>query len=73
MSATARILAHHSESVDPTLIDWIKDQIDSVIGLDAGAIVLLLGLLLVLFPVVLLTIVWRQRRRMAQRQSGRQD
>lgn len=67
MSAPTRILAHHTESADPTLIHWIKEQIDAIVGLDAAAIAIIIGLLLVLFPTALMTIVWLQRRKVAAR------
>ena len=63
MNLTPNILAHHSEAVDPTLVEWIRHKIDDIVGLDAEAIVLLLGIVIVLFPLGLLTLVWRQRRK----------
>ncbi|MDA0232549.1 MAG: hypothetical protein O3B04_05830 [Chloroflexi bacterium] len=67
MDTFGSILAHHSEAVDPTLVEWIRHQIDDVVGLDAVSIVLLLGALIVLFPAGLLALVWLQRRRAARR------
>ena len=69
MSADPAILAHHAEAVDPTLVDWIRHRIDAVIGLEPVAIVVLLGALIILFPVVLMLIVWRNRRRLEQRRD----
>ena len=57
-----RILAHHSEAVDPTLVEWIRHQIDRVVGLEPAAIVTLLGILIVLFPLALMFLAWRRRR-----------
>ena len=61
-----KILLHHSEIVDPTLVEWIVDRIDHILGLEAGAMVLLLGLAIVLFPVGVLGAIWFQRRRAAR-------
>lgn len=69
MSLAPNILAHHSEAVDPTLVEWIRHRIDEIFGVDSGVIVLLLGLVIVLFPVGLLTLAWR-RRRAARGQKG---
>ena len=42
---------HHSEAIDPALADWIRHKIDDVLGLDPVTIVVLLGSLIVAFPV----------------------
>lgn len=42
---------HHSEAMDPTLIGWIRDEIDRLLGLDAIAIVALLGCAILAFPL----------------------
>ena len=57
------ILLHHSEPADPTLLHWIREQIDAILGLGPAAIVLILGALIVAFPVALGTWVVIQRRR----------
>lgn len=67
MDTFGSILAHHSEAVDPTLVEWIRHRIDAVVGLDPVAIVLLLGALIVLFPAGLVALVWLERRRAARR------
>ena len=36
MSYQPGIVAHHSEAVDPTLIEWIRHQIDRITGLDSA-------------------------------------
>ncbi len=56
------ILAHHSEPIDPTLWEWLSDRIDHVLGISAGTAVLILGALIVLFPVIVMILVWRKRR-----------
>lgn len=69
MSFTAFVL-HHSEAIDPTLADWIRHEIDAVLGLGPVSIVLVLGVLIVAFPLALLVAartdlgpVGRERRR----------
>ncbi len=57
------LIAHHSEAADPTLIHWIRERIDAVIGLEPVAIVTLLGILIALFPIVLMLMAWRRQRR----------
>jgi hypothetical protein len=56
------LLLHHSESIDPTLLDWIRHEIDAIFGLDPSTIVLVLGTLIVAFPVVLMVLARRQQR-----------
>ena len=57
------ILLHHSEPADPTLLHWIRERIDAVLGMGPAAIVLILGALIVAFPVLLGAVVVIQRRR----------
>jgi hypothetical protein len=61
MSLTAYVL-HHSESIDPTLLDWIRHEIDSVVGLGPETIVALLGVVIIAFPVALLVAARRQSK-----------
>lgn len=70
MSFVPDSLAHHSEAVDPTLIEWIRHKIDDIVGLEANAIVLLLGIVIVLFPLALLGLVWRQKRKAERLRKG---
>lgn len=58
MSAWAYVL-HHSESIDPTLIDWIRHEIDAVLGLGPETIVVGLGALIVAFPIALMVMARR--------------
>ena len=60
------IIAHHSEGIDPTLWEWIQHQIDSILGLSPGVIVLLLGLVIVALPVGLIMIALRARARISR-------
>ena len=55
------LLLHHSEAVDPTLIDWIRHEIDAIFGLAPSTIVLVLGVVIVAFPVALMLLARRQR------------
>ena len=57
------VLLHHSEPADPTLLAWIMQRIDHILGLEPATIVLILGALIVSFPVALGAWVVIQRRR----------
>jgi len=54
---------HHSEAIDPTLIGWIRDEIDRLLGLDATMIVVLLGFVILAFPLWLGFSASRHRQR----------
>lgn len=56
------LLAHHPEAGDPDLLDWIKHQLDSMIGLGPGLIVIGVVLLLVSIPVVIILVYMAQQR-----------
>ncbi|MQF81250.1 MAG: hypothetical protein FI735_03945 [SAR202 cluster bacterium] len=53
---------HHSEPIDPTLWEWLSLKIDDVLGLHSSAMVFILGAVTVLFPVVVMLLVWRRHR-----------
>ena len=53
---------HHSEPIDPTLWEWLSLKIDDVLGLHSSAMVFILGAATVLFPVVVMLLVWRRHR-----------
>jgi hypothetical protein len=53
-------LLHHSESIDPTLLDWIRHEIDALVGLGPVTIVLILGVLILAFPIALMLAARRQ-------------
>lgn len=56
-------LLHHSEAIDPTLIEWIRHEIDDITGLEPGSIATILGLVILAFPVWLgVSAALRQRR-----------
>ncbi len=61
---------HHSEAIDPTLIGWIRDEIDALLGLDAIAIVAMLGFMILAFPLWLGFSASRHKRR-AQTENAR--
>jgi len=61
------MLVHHGEPADPILIEWIKHRIDSVIGLGAGGMVVILTTLIFLIPVSLIGILLIQRIRYKDR------
>jgi hypothetical protein len=69
VNLTAYVL-HHSESIDPTLLDWIRHEIDSVLGLGPVTIVAVLGALIVAFPVTLM-LAARRRLPTAPRRTPR--
>ena len=54
---------HHEAPGDPTLMEWIKERMDGVIGLEAEAMVVIFGLLVLLIPVGILATYALQRRR----------
>jgi len=56
------ILAHHEGAIDPKLVDWIKHQVDAVVGQGPGTIVAALGVLIVMFPLVLGILAIRKHR-----------
>ena len=55
-------LLHSSEPIDPELWEWLSDKIDHILGIPPGVLVLILGAFFVLFPIVVLVLVWRKRR-----------
>jgi len=58
------IAAHHSESADPDLLQWIKSRLDHLLHLDPWAVVVLVGLFMLLIPVSVVTLYLVQRRRL---------
>ena len=53
---------HHEAPGDPTLLKWVQDRLDHLIGLDASAMVLIIGLILLAIPVGIMVAVALQRR-----------
>jgi hypothetical protein len=42
-------------------MDWIRHEIDSLLGLEPSAIVVVLGAIIIAFPLALMAVVRRQR------------
>ena len=53
---------HHEAPGDPTLLRWVQDRIDHLFGLEAAAMVVVIGLLLLAIPVGILVAFFLQRR-----------
>ena len=53
---------HHEAPGDPTLMMWIKERMDHVFGLEAEAMVVLFGLMVLVIPVGILVAYVLQRR-----------
>jgi hypothetical protein len=54
---------HHGEPGDPVLLGWIKHRLDELLGLEPGAVVVLLGLLILAIPATILVLYVVQRGR----------
>ncbi len=54
---------HHGEAIDPTLAEWIRHKIDDLVGLEPGAIVAVVGAVIVAFPIGLGVAALRRRER----------
>ena len=54
---------HHEAPGDPTLMEWIKERMDSVIGLEAEAMVVIFGLMVLIIPLGILVAYRLQRPR----------
>ena len=63
LASALGLLLDHSEYVDPTLIDWIKHEIDDIFGLGPATIVAVLGAVTLAFPIALMALALRRRRR----------
>ena len=61
-----RTFLHHSEAIDPTLVEWIRHKIDDILGLEPATIVAILGVAIVAFPIWLGLSAIRQRRHEAE-------
>lgn len=71
MLSVLRSVLHHSEAIDPTLIEWIRHKIDDVTGLEPASIVAILGVVILAFPLWLGITAARQRRREESEASPR--
>ena len=53
---------HHEAPGDPTLLRWVQDRLDHLIGLEAEGVVILIGLVLLAIPAgILAAYVWQRR------------
>ena len=52
--AASSVLMHHSESVDPTLAQWINDLLHDLLGWGPWTFIVVLGLAIVLIPIWLI-------------------
>lgn len=64
MAGLGATLLHHSEPIDPTLWEWLSAKIDHILGLSPGAILAIIGVIIAVFPVVVLVVAVRKRRQM---------
>jgi hypothetical protein len=55
------VVLHHGEAIDPTLIDWLRHKIDDIVGVGPVPIVMVLGVVIVAFPIVLAILAARRR------------
>ena len=62
MASPLAPVAHHSESVNPTLWKWIQHQIDVTTGLSAITIVIILGIIVVAIPVTVIIFAIRSKK-----------
>ncbi len=62
MPSPLRLIGHHAEAIDPDLWDSIKHQIDEITGLNAVAIVILIGVVIVALPLAVIVLATRRRR-----------
>jgi len=59
---------HHSEPGDPALLEWMRDQIDAMVGLGPAAIAVMLGMVILAIPLGIAIAYWATRAR--QRGGG---
>lgn len=57
------VLLHHSETVDPTLVQWMRDLLGHVWVFGAWPLVVFLGAVIVVIPVWLMVSAARRRSR----------
>lgn len=62
MASSLGLLLHHAESVNPTMVEWIKDKIDDIFGLGPTTIVIVLGAVTIAFPIGLMALALRRAR-----------
>ena len=62
------IATHHSEAVDPELLEWIKDRLDHILNLGPWTAVAALALIILLIPLSIIIFYLIQQRRQAAAQ-----
>ena len=62
------IATHHSEAVDPELLEWIKDRLDHILNLGPWTAVAALALIILLIPFSIIIFYVIQQRRQATSQ-----
>lgn len=66
-----KVLLHHSETVDPTLVQWMRDLLGHLFGFGTWPIVVFLGAVIVVIPVwLMMSAARRQRHGGAHDQDG---
>jgi hypothetical protein len=56
-------VAAHQGEADPDLLEWIKERLDHLLGMEPWLIVTLLGLLVLAVPLSIVAFYLTQRRR----------
>ena len=59
------VATHHSEAVDPELLEWIKDRLDHIFNLGPWTAVAALALIILLIPLSIIIFYLIQQRRQA--------
>ena len=62
------VATHHSEAVDPELLEWIKDRLDHIFNLGPWTAVAALALIILLIPLSIIIFYLIQQRRHATAQ-----
>lgn len=55
-------LLHHTETVDPTLVRWMRDLFGHLLDTRAWPIIVFLGAMIVVMPLWLISATLRRRR-----------
>ncbi len=67
------VTAHHSETPDPDLLEWIKGLVDHLLGGGPWTMVAGLGLLMLLMPLSVVVLYVVQQRRHSAADPRRPD
>ena len=55
------VLAHHDEPGDPVLLSWVLHLFYSIVSLGYGAVVIVLGTIIVTIPILIMAAYFTQR------------